>query len=211
VSISGGTFRGGEASGSNAYGGSALFTDGGANISISGGSFLGGVATGTTGGSGAALALAAEHNSTTVTITGGVFSNGKGRDSLDIFAPGQSMVNISGGCFRGDMNFNLGSSSSVNFYGSNLNYDKTTGLLTGTLDDGKLLDLHVSLGNILEDHTNVSRKPGGTEISFAVPEPSSLILITIGIGAVIIGSTRHRLANRSRHTSSIAASAGQRP
>jgi hypothetical protein len=168
--ISGGTFQGSI----------ALGTGGIDNLAISGGTF---------NGQSAALALNLSSNfHSTVTITGGVFTAvpaqpGEHFVSLDDASTGvSSTVNISGGIFNGPMLLILENGSTVNFFGSDLSFDSSTGQLTGILADGDPLNVMMDF-----DHNNTpfTISPDGDAITFGpgingIPEPRSIVLMASG-------------------------------
>jgi hypothetical protein len=171
--ISGGTFQGRD----------ALFTNSISNLSISGGTF--------TGLNALALFLYPDFHST-VTITGGVFTGmstqpGELFDSLsDVnILGGTSTVNISGGIFSGPMSLLLQNGSTVNFFGSDLNFDPSTGQLSGVLADGDPLNVIVDSGFSTPYSGPLTISPDGDAITFGpglnvIPEPRSIVLMASG-------------------------------
>ena len=147
VSIAGGKFQGGNAvippPDAGSVAGSGLVVGGNSNVSISGGNVLGG------GVAGIATALNVNiyryNPPTVVNITGGQFVGGSVGTGLgySLFdsSEGDSTVSVSGGQFTGNMAIQLWGPSSLSFSGSGFEYNGSTGLLTGTLSDGSLLDV----------------------------------------------------------------------
>jgi hypothetical protein len=189
--ISGGTFQGQ----------TALSTNEVQSLSISGGVFNGTTAL--------ELYLFSAFHST-VTITGGVFTGLQSPPDLlygslsdYTFYNASSTVNISGGVFNGPMSFYLYNDSTVNFFGSNLNFDSTTDLLTGVLADGDSLNVIVYGYSNLPFVGQVDRSPDGDAITFigpifqAVPEPTSIVMATSG-ALLVLGIALGR-ARRRRH------------
>jgi hypothetical protein len=167
--ISGGTFQGAD----------ALEAGGIDNLAISGGTFKGQIVLG--------LSFLSNFHST-VTITGGVFTAvpaqpGEFFDSLLDFSTGAgSTVNISGGIFNGPMVLLLENGSTVNFFGSDLSFDSSTGQLTGILADGDPLNVMMDL---VGNNTPFTISPDGDAITFGpginvIPEPRSIVLMASG-------------------------------
>ena len=73
-------------------------------------------------------------------IGGGSFSGGMGSfgqsNSLELYGSGSSSLLVEGGAFSGPMLLELSDAASVRFYGTGLQFDSSTGMLTGTLFDG---------------------------------------------------------------------------
>jgi hypothetical protein len=169
--ISGGTFRGAEALVAN--------TD---NLAISGGTFNGQIV----------LSLLLSSNShSTVTIAGGVFTAvpaqpGEFFGSLaDSSTGAASTVNISGGIFSGPMFLNLENGSTLNFFGSNLDFDPSTGQLSGILADGDPLNVIVDSTPNSPYSGPLTISPDGDAITFGpginvIPEPRSIVLMASG-------------------------------
>jgi hypothetical protein len=190
VQISGGTFMGGN--GYNGGIGAVLASSGG--VSVSGGNFEGGNSTYNLGVVGTGLEVLAGDNS----ITGGSFVGGKGGALGDyslIYAAGgnSSSLSISGGTFSGPIEFFVGDGQSFFFLGSRfeLNSVENQGLLTGTLADGSSIDLTLVTAGLFPSPW-VASEPSGVEAfgfgvnPFAVPEPSSWLLLAFGgIGSAV--------------------------
>lgn len=149
------------------------------NVSISGGSF--------SGYNALSLYMYTKFTST-VTITGGIFTVLPGPPGQQLaslsdssFMNASSTVNISGGVFNGPMSLFLYNDSTVNFFGTNLNFDPTSDLLTGTLANGDPLNVNV----YRVDNISVIRSPDGDAITFigtqfqAAPEPPAVLLAAI--------------------------------
>jgi hypothetical protein len=195
ISISGGMFQ----EGSQAPGGGVV-TDGlGAvrivsdNFSISGGTFLGG------GGGGTVRADVGLTVYGSGTISGGTFTGGPlgsgNTESLRVGGvPGSDLV-VTGGLFTGPINLALIDTASASFVGTDLNFDRHTGLLSGKLLNGDLIDTQV----LLQQPTQVTYHsgPNGEIATFAIPEPSSFLTMAIGIGGVALAVATKRLRRRS--------------
>ena len=215
VAIFGGTYSGGNVFGSQVQGGVGLDAttgQGGGSITIFGGTFIGGDGTGTQIGDGG-IGAAVDGN---FSISGGVFQGGTGNTlitgpSLEFGGFGASgsisggtfsngvgfylqngQVDISGGNFAGSWGGQLEPGSSLNFYGSGLSWTPMgpgQGQLAGTLADGSPLNV----GFWMYDPFAVSLivGPNGEELSFTpvvsgVPEPASLVSLSLGILGVAI-------------------------
>jgi hypothetical protein len=182
--------------GGNIVGGSGKQTDGinagFSTVNIHGGSFTGGsgttsahgmkVASSTvniyngsfTGGSGASCGLVTLES--VVNIYGGNFTGGNADFSSGIFAGSSTVVNIYGGSFaanNGWFGIVPAATSTVNIYGTyfDLGFGAvtlTSGTLTGTLADGTLLN------------TTFSLDWGGQIVLSPIPEPATLLLLSVG-------------------------------
>ena len=185
ISISGGTFQGGNATGSGGTAGRGLSIDSYSSptsFSISGGTFQAGAAP-----ENATVNPAASIGGVG-TITGGTFvgeplTTGYGVSLLVPNWGGRTVLNISGGLFSGPMQFDLQYNSTVSFFGNDLSFDRGTGFLTGTLMDGNQLDVHIDLTGNSDVMYNFT--PNGEQLIFGVPETSSIV--TLGLGVLGVG------------------------
>ncbi len=179
LSLAGGTAR---ISGGTFQGVDALVAGGIDNLAISGGTF--------NGQSALSLLLSSNFHST-VTITGGVFTAvpaqpGEFFASLaDSSTGAASTVNISGGSFSGPMFLNLENGSTLNFFGSNLDFDPSTGQLSGILADGDPLNVIVDSTPNSPYSGPLTISPDGDAITFGpginvIPEPRSIVLMASG-------------------------------
>ena len=175
VQILGGTFQGGDSL--HITGGVGAGIDG--NFDIGGGTFRGGIG-GAGGAVGAALNVGGHGTTQSGSISGGTFVPGEAIDYVAIFNVGSSStLSVSGGTFSGGLFATLGDdSSTLDFFGRNLNWTQQTGafgsydgMLTGTLSDGTPLDLELDLriptsqpGSYLG--VFLTRNPQGEELMF---------------------------------------------
>jgi hypothetical protein len=214
-SVTGGTFRGGNLSGSLA--GSGLFgflgsdsVNGGRPTgqtgSITGGTFYGGTSAGSAPGYSAVVQVT---YGSTLKISGGNFPDGVGFDAQE-----NSRIDISGGLF-GAHGFTLGAFvekySSLNVFGSDLSWSGSSvgtggmqGFLSGTLADGDSINASVELASDANLVVSLTSGPLGEVLSFngvpepvsAVPEPRSVVLMAMGIASVAISCAYRRVRGR---------------
>jgi hypothetical protein len=190
LSIAGGTFQGGGGSTAGSVGFGALEVHQTRMLSISGGTFQGGnSAPGLYGDAfGAQLNL---NGNDLATISGGSFSAGTGtigpRYSLELWDTGSSSVTVSGGVFSGPILLELDLGATASFVGTGLQFDSSTGMLTGTLADGSAIDDFIALGGNYRVSDGPDPGGGSGIITFnAAPEPSSIVIL--GVGAVAVAA-----------------------
>jgi hypothetical protein len=186
LSISGGTFQGRS---------NALTIFSARDQTISGGSFQ-------TGQPGVFTAAVEIFSSGTVSISGGMFgaSSGTADSQVSLMFQGQGLAtaNISGGLFSGGFDLGLTDKASVNFIGSGLVFDPNTRLLTGTLEDGSLIDNLIDVDNPNTFHSEFTGyqygvAPDGSEmVTFSAPEPSSIVAFSVGLAVVAISFVKAR-------------------
>jgi hypothetical protein len=161
TNISGGTITGGNSLLYEAQGGTGISYQGGSQLTISGGTFSGGSTTGPAPFAG---------------------------DSL--FDTGGGNVEISGGQFLTPIVTDFTQyNSRLDFFGTGLAY--SNGTLTGTLNNGNTINQKVTVENFNNLNLVVSVNASGTEFSIvatpaAVPEPSSIALISLGLGGIAL-------------------------
>ena len=192
VSISAGLFQGSGGSTAGAFGYSGVQIYSPSSLSISGGTFQGGASgSGVTSGAASGLEMYLT-NSQTATISGGSFSggvlgSGSMGDSLFLSSDTTSALSVSGGLYAGPIELNLTGVATTTFIGSGLGFDPSTGMLTGTLSDGSVIDSLVLLDNPGTSYSYGLAPDGEGEVIFgqAAPEPSSVVMLGIGAGAVV--------------------------
>ncbi|MCU7931864.1 MAG: PEP-CTERM sorting domain-containing protein [Candidatus Thiodiazotropha sp. (ex Codakia rugifera)] len=189
-----GTISGGEIIGGNGgqAGGHALFSDAGFDLNITGGEFQGGNG-GNTGGD--ALRL---HSSFfdpgTATISGGSFDAGVGLfdDGWLLYLAGMGgNIDITGGLFGyGNIGngFGIFRGAHVNVYGWDLSI--VDGLLTGFLMDNSWIETPVSLAFNEFSTLGTISLFNTPHPSSSVPEPSTLLLMAIGIAGIGIAKRK---------------------
>jgi hypothetical protein len=187
--ISGGTFEGNAEAGAISGGGGiglALDALSGSSGSITGGTFIG-------DGGGKSLVYTGESN-TSLNISGGNFAN-----SLVYTGESNTSLNISGGNFATSMILNLASvNSSVNFFGTDFQLiELAPGLydLTGILSDGDAINVTVFT---TEFGMLVRNSDGQEEVTFAIPEPSSIVTLASGLAGVaaVVAFRTRRLGHK---------------
>ncbi len=140
------------------------------------------------------------HGSATATISGGSFSQGsvgfRSLSTLDVMGDGAGALNITGGLFSGPMTFDITNNATVNIFGTDLQFDAGTGLLTGVLEDGNQIDSSILLGPY--SHVSYNFGPNGEEVTFSysTPEPSSLVLLALGIAGAALACKSKRVRRR---------------
>jgi hypothetical protein len=178
VTISGGTFLGGANTGAG-YAGEALDVSGG-EIQIGGGTFH--EASFTNFISDAAMVkIGGGLGPTHGVITGGIFDTGStGVSALAVGWNYPATVDLKGGVFHGGLEV-VGGESTLNVYGTGLTMTMTMigsefydGHVQGTLLDGSQLSVDVRV-----------YAPSVINL-ISVPEPSSLILASVGMAIAII-------------------------
>ena len=103
-------------------------------------------------------------------------------------------LQINGGYFPDGIDAELGKGSTVTFFGrSGLSYDRETELITSTGSDGTAQYTHF--------YTNGSQLPVppglyGEVLLFGVPEPSSMIMLAVGITGVALALSTKRIRRR---------------
>ncbi len=102
-------------------------------------------------------------NNELATISGGSFygetaPTGPG-GSLLLSGYDTAALNISGGIFSGPIGLDLNGASSATFTGTGLQFDSSTGMLTGTLADGSAIDDLIRLGG--NYYISYGPDPGG--------------------------------------------------
>ncbi|QEH37451.1 hypothetical protein OJF2_60420 [Aquisphaera giovannonii] len=176
IEVSGGTFQasGGSSTGfdSTAYGGDGLSVS--STASILGGTFTGGnsggqAGSGVVGSAGEANGLPFVSN---LDIRGGTFAGGTGSGGYYGGTTGYSLLSlgdatVTGGHFLSPIAINAAFGGVTNFLGKSLSYDPATSVLSGTLADGDLINVHVYLSG---GYATVS--PDGTQVRFAASTSS---------------------------------------
>ncbi len=214
VTILGGTFVGGSGTGLGVVGRSLFLTG---NFSIAGGSFNSDTAFGA-GETNASLFLGQFGAPQYGAISGGTFGKGaSGSGLLAIEENSGSEVDISGGSIGGSMLDNLQDRlSRLDFFGSDLSWMQTgyqglaggsgeyEGLLVGALADGSPVDLAMQFFTPFSGSLSVglSGDLSDEELTFgvySVPEPSSAVILGVGVMAVavVLVSKRARLGSTS--------------
>jgi hypothetical protein len=186
LSISGGTFTGNAPSKLGNDGYAALEAVGAHSLSISGGAFQGNVLIGLSGAQ-------------TASIGGGSFS---GQPvplgltySLQLSASGQGSLTVSGGLFSSAIELGLTDAASASFIGSGLSFNPSTGVLTGALEDGSLINSFVQLDNAGTGYRYGVAQDGSQMLTFgpqSVPEPSSVVTFSLGFAGVAAACVRSR-------------------
>ncbi len=95
-----------------------------------------------------------------------------------------NQVDVTGGVFSGTIVVDL-PNSYLDFFGSDFAYNAQTGLLTGTLQDGDSINVLMSspyVGPLAYSISSSLSEITFTDIVVAsVPEPSSVVTLTIGL------------------------------
>jgi hypothetical protein len=180
--ISGGTYQGGGGSPLDGYGGDGLAAYA-SGLLITGGVFQGGAAA--HDGIGASILGDATGKGT---IAGGLFS---GFRSLTFTGMDSSELDITGGSFQGSIYASLFGTSSLRFFGTNLQFDPTSDLLTGQLLDGSLLNVSLQSYGVHEvDRSSREVSFLSSSVAIAAPEPASIITLATGMAAVLFSLLR---------------------
>ena len=121
----------------------------------------------------------------TLSIGGGTITGGHAAGLIPLLAPslvdqGGGNIEVTGGRFLSPIvtSFQVGDNSRLDFFGTGLAY--SNGLITGTLANGDVINQVVQTTN-----TTVVVNSSLTELSFlpaTAPEPSSIVLIALGLG-----------------------------
>jgi PEP-CTERM motif len=165
---------------------------------INGGSITGGNSTLFEGQGGTGISY---QGGSQLTINAGTFSGGSSLGpvaipSASLFDGGNGNVEVLGGLFLSEIvvsfdNYN----SRLDFFGTGLSY--SNGILSGTLSNGNVIDQAVNISNASTVNINVVVNSNQTELSFVavpatVPEPSSILMIALGLGGVALVARSRR-------------------
>jgi hypothetical protein len=191
LTISGGQVTGG----AGVPGASAIVLNNVGPTTISGGTITGGQSTLNEVQGGAGITY---NGGSPLLITGGIISGGASTGAYpftgySLVDDGGGNVEVSGGQFLSRIRLSFTSEpSELDFFGTGLAFNTSTDYLTGTLSDGSTINQNLQIYDNFPYDFSIVVNPMNTEVSFvfkpgAVPEPSSIVLIAIGLGGAALG------------------------